>query len=296
MIAHRTALLATLKLLLAAPLASFFNVSVIGVAVALPLTLHVLVTNMHAVVGRIPTTTEATIFLKPSATPSETMRLEKQLKSHPEIAKVQVVDRAIALKEISQRSGIGELVGNLGENPLPDSILIELKQAGALELVLATIRKDPAVDEVEADSAWARRFSSIVDLGERTTRLLAGLLLLTLALVTANTVRLQILTRRDEIEVSKLIGATDHFIRRPFLYFSALQGGMGALLGWGIVLWVVAELNPPLEQFAQLYGETYRLSTPSLEAVATVFAGALVASLLGALFAVRRHLRQLDAA
>lgn len=293
---HRLALGATLRLFATNPLASTLNLLVVGIAVALPLGLYTLVTNLQTLSGRLPTDPQASVFLTPSANSADLARVTALVKADEHVAEVRHVGRDAALKELEQSSGMSDLLAGLGNNPLPDTLVLTLKagEPNALEALGTRLKADPAVDQVQLDSDWARRLAGIVALGREATTTVAALFGAGLLLVTANLIRMQILTRREEIEVSKLIGATDHFIRRPFLYFAALQGLLGGAVGLGLVALVLSRLNGPVGQLATLYGEHFALALPAAPALAATLAVVLALSLIGAILSVGRHLRVLD--
>jgi cell division transport system permease protein len=294
---HRLALSSTLRLLVANPLASALNLLVVGIAVAMPLGLYTLVANLQQLAGKLPTDPQASVFLTPSASSVDLARVRALVKADEHVTEVRLISRDAALKELEQSSGMSELLAGLGSNPLPDALALTLKDAetGAMEALATRLKADPAVDQVQLDSDWARRLASIVALGHEATNTVAALFGAGLLLVTTNLIRMQILTRREEIEVSKLIGATDHFIRRPFLYFAALQGLLGGLVGLGVVTLALNRLNGPVAQLATLYGERFLLELPDGTALLATLAVVLALSVIGAILSVGRHLRALDA-
>jgi cell division transport system permease protein len=181
------------------------------------------------------------------------------------------------------------VIGALGRNPLPDAFVVTSKEDIAAELA-----KLPGVTHVQADAVWARRLAAAAAIAQLGVGVLAALLGAALVAVTFNTIRLQILTQRDEIEVSKLLGATDAFIRRPFHYLGLLQGMAGgalALLIVSVALWL---LNREVQVLAESYGSSFRLAfLPAGEATAVVLAAGLL-GWLGAQLSVSRHLRAIE--
>jgi cell division transport system permease protein len=196
---------------------------------------------------------------------------------------------------LKQVQGISEVVAAIGRNPLPDAFVVGAKVEGVASLA-ADLGKLPGVAHVQADAAWARRLAALERIGRVGLGLLAVLLGAALVAVTFNTIRLQILTQREEIEVSKLIGATDAFIRRPFYYFGLLQGVTGGLVALGIVAAALALLNHEVTPLAASYGSAFHFSFPPPgDALAIVlFAAAL--GWLGAQLSVTRHLRDIEPA
>lgn len=292
---HRLALLATLRLILAHPLASLFNLLVIGIAVALPLGLYALVSNLQGLAGQLPTETQASVFLHTNAGPADISRVQTLLSQDPAIASARHINKHQALKDLEQTSGMADLLAGLGDNPLPDSFELTLKGGASTDLAAlqTRLKADAAIEYVQLDSEWAQRLASIIRLGREAALTVAALFGAALMLITANLIRMQILTRREEIEVSKLIGATDSFIRRPFLYFAAVQGLLGALVGIALVGLGLNRLNGPVSQLASLYGQSFQLHLPSLPALGLSLAIVALLSLLGATLSVGKHLRSI---
>ncbi|MBV8657234.1 MAG: ABC transporter permease [Burkholderiales bacterium] len=293
---HRLAIGSTLRLFAGSPVASGLNLLVVGIAVALPLGLYTLVANLQTLAGQLPTEAQASVFLTPSANPADLARVEALLKQDDNVTHYRHIGKEEALKEMEQSSGMGELLAGLSSNPLPDAYTLTLREGSPalLDALGNKLKADPAVDVVQMDTEWARRLAALIVLGREAVTTVAALFGAGLLLITANLIRMQILTRRDEIEVSKLIGATDSFIRRPFLYFAILQGLLGALVGFGLVAAALYRLAPSVAQLAALYGEHYALSLPDGHAFGIALLAVTLLSLLGASLSVRRHLRALD--
>jgi cell division transport system permease protein len=206
---------------------------------------------------------------------------------------VRFVPRDEALKELAAVQGMPEVLEALGRNPLPDAFVVTSDPA-TLEALAADLAKLAGVAHVQADAAWARRLAALAAIGRLALWLLSAVLGIGLVAVTFNTIRLQILTQREEIEVSKLIGATDGFIRRPFYYLGLLQGLAGGAVALAIVglgLWL---LNHPVGELARSYGSAFRFAfVPAGDALTIVaFAGLL--GWLGAQLSVSRHLREIE--
>ncbi|MFC4160928.1 permease-like cell division protein FtsX [Chitinimonas lacunae] len=293
---HRMALARTVKLLGQAPFATFVNLLVIGVAVALPLGLYTVVANLGKLTDKLPVRPQLTVFLHTHASPDDIARLKKQLEGSPQVARARFVDKAEALKALEQSSGIAELLAGLEGNPLPDAFAVELKDndPARLTTLAEQVRTDPAVETVQLDADWARRLQALVALGQEATLVVAALFGAGLLLVTANLIRMQILTRREEIEVARLMGATDGFIRRPFLYFAATQGILGSLIGLAMVALAVERLAHPVAELARLYNDRFELTLPPANILAMALLTVTLVSLAGASLSVRRHLQAID--
>src|SRR5204863_6407108 len=216
------------------------NVLVIGIALALPAGGYALLESLRTVAGRVSVQPQISLFLDTKR--ADATALSTRLKRDARISGVRFVPREQALKELAAVQGMAELVAVLGRNPLPDAFVVTAADEN-IEPLAADLAKLPGIAHVQADALWARRLATLARLARVALWLLAGLLGAALIAVTFNTIRLQILTRRDEIEVSKLIGATDAFIRRPFYYAGLLQGLVGGVLALLVAAAALALLN-----------------------------------------------------
>lgn len=291
---HGNAFWRTLAGMARQPLASLLNLLVIAIAAAFPLALWLVISSLADVTGRLPVEPQVTVFLRSSVTPTEIKALRDLQSSDPRIAHHRFVPKEEALKELQQSSGFGDLLAGLPENPLPDAIIFTAKEnrAEVLEALQKDLLAKPGIEEVQLDSAWARRLERIVALGRAVFEAIALLLATALVLITGNTIRMQILTRQEEIEVSKLIGATDAFIRRPFIHFAAAQGLLGGLLACVIVWLALWRLNPAVRDLAMAYGQQFELLMPGLVSVALVCLATTCLCLAGSWLAVWRHLHR----
>ena len=288
---HRQALRAALARLGRA--AGLLSALVIGVALALPAGGYALLEGLRGLAARVTLEPQVSVFLKPETRRVDAEALAATLRADRRVARLRFVPREEALKQLSAVQGMPEVIAALGRNPLPDAYVLNVRDE-AVDALAAELRKLPGVDHVQADAVWARRLAALAGIGRLALWLLAAVLGLGLVAVTFNTIRLQILTQREEIEVSKLIGATDGFIRRPFYYFGLLQGLVGGMLALAIVsagLWL---LNREVARLAESYGSAYRLPyLPWDDALAIVAFAALI-GWLGAYLSVNRHLRELE--
>ena len=267
------------------------NVLVIGVALSLPAGGYALVESLRTVSGRLALDPQLSVFL--DAKRADADALAAALKRDGRISRVRFVPREQALKELATVQGLSELVAALGRNPLPDVFVVTARE-DAIEPLAADLARLPGVAHVQADALWARRLASLARVARVGLWLLAGLLGVALVAVTFNTIRLQILTQRDEIEVSKLIGATDAFIGRPFHYAGLLQGLAGGIVALAVVAASLALLNREVRALSESYGSDFRFAflAGGDAAAVVLFAGLL--GWLGAHLSVRRHLRAIE--
>ena len=284
---HRQALAAALRRM------GVLNAVVIGIALSLPVAGYALLESLLSVTPRLALEAQITVFLPASAKRAEAEALGTRLRADARVARARFLPREDALKDLASVQGLPELIRAIGRNPLPDAYIVTPKE-GALDALAQDLAKLPGVAHVQADALWARRLAALARAGRLGVWLLAALLGAGVVAVTFNTVRLQILTRRDEIEVSRLVGATDAFIRRPFYYLGLLQGLGGGLVALAIAWAALALLNREVAALAQTYGSAFRLALPAAgDASAIVlFAGGL--GWLGAQVSVSRQLSQID--
>jgi cell division transport system permease protein len=272
-----------------AKLAGILGALVIGVALALPVGGYALLEGLRQVAARLTLEPQVSVFLRPEAKRADADALGAALRADPRVAKVRFVPREDALRELSAVPGMPEVLSALGKNPLPDAFVLSAKD-GSVEALAADARKLPGVGLVQADAAWARRLAALAGIARLALWLLAGLLAAGLIAVTFNTIGLQVLTQRAEIEVLRLIGATDSFIRRPFYYLGFLQGAAGGLIALAIVGAGLALLNREVDALASSYGSSFRfVFLPPGDAFAVVAFAALI-GWLGAYLSVGRRL------
>jgi cell division transport system permease protein len=282
----------------AAPLAALANVLVVGVVLALPLSAYLGVAHLQTLAGSLPAQPQVSIFLAPGLSKSDGGALEARLKSTTGVTAVRFVSKEAALAGLKNQAGMGDVVATLRDNPLPDAYVATLDEDsaanGLAERMQADLRALPGVAHVQADSAWVRRVEALLRLGRSAVLLLAGLLSLALVAVTFNTIRLQVLTQREEIEVSKLIGATDAFVRRPFFYWGGALGLAGGVAALALVYLAVRILNRDLADFGNFYGVDLRLGFFSWADALAFLAFATLLGLLGTFLSVSKHLSEIQ--
>lgn len=290
---HWRTFVAVLRRFAATPVATLLTLSVIGIALSLPAGLYLLLSNLGHVAGDLDAEPQISLFLKLDADKETIHQIDARLKKHPGVKSHRFVGREQALKDLSASSGMTDVTAGLTHNPLPDAYIINATEndPAMLEKLRAEAAGWAGVESAELDSSWARRLHALLGLGRQITLIVATLLSFGLIAGTGNTIRLQILTRQEEIEVSKLIGATDRFIRLPFLYHGALQGLLGGFAGWGIVSASAYFLDSSIAQLAGLYGSTFHMEllAPSETAALLSFSAAL--GWIGAYLAVGHFLR-----
>lgn len=278
------------------PLAFMFSVTVIGITLCLPAGLFVLLENVKTIGGEVRPEPQVSIFLKTDIDAQQIASIETRLKQHPGVRKFQFISRDHALRDLQQGSGLADVTQSLGYNPLPDVFVIDAKQPTpqALDQLQRDLQGWPEIEMAKLDTIWAKRLHQLLRLGEQLTLFLAILLAIALVTVIGNTIRLQILTQQSEIEVSKLFGATNRFVRLPFLYSGALQGLLGGLLAWLLIEYGLHEIENNVMELAKSYGANFSLV--SFKPRDSIFLLGLAAGLgwLSAYFTANRYLKKVD--
>ncbi|MFY9315136.1 MAG: permease-like cell division protein FtsX [Burkholderiales bacterium] len=293
---HRQALVAALGKIAAQKAAAALNALVIGIALSLPAGGYALLGGLRAATAGAVLEPQLSVFMRADAKRADAEALGAKLKGDARLRALRFVPREQALKELQATEGLGEVVAALGRNPLPDAFVLRpaSADAAAIEALARELRALPGVAHVKADSAWARRLGALAGTARLAIALLAALLAFGLVAITYNTVRLQVLTQRAEIEISKLIGATDAFIRRPFFYLGALQGLAGGALALAILWGSLAALNVGIAELAASYGSGYRLAflAPGDALAVVLFSAGL--GWFGAYLSVSKYLLEIE--
>lgn len=293
---HRRAILATLANMAATPVASLFTLFAIGVALSLPAGMYALLDNATQIAGALPSQAEITVFMRDDAGPEDIAGLRQQLGDMQGLSGKRFVSRQDALQTLSKRMGMTELAAELPKNPLPDAWIVTpaTTDAGTISRLVTQLSQLPGVATVQADHQWVQRLDALLDLGRDMIGMLAIILGAALIAISGNTIRLQIITRYAEIEVSRLIGATDRFIRRPFLYFGVIQGFMGGIIAWGIVSLSIAMLAPQVSRLGKLYASDIQLHNLDFMHTLILLGCAGILGWIGAYIAVGRTLSQIE--
>jgi cell division transport system permease protein len=293
---HVRTLGATLAKLVRSPMASMLNVGVIGVALALPVGFHVGLSNLQRFAGELAAAPQLSLFLAREANAADVAQIEQRLKRHSGVRKYSYIPREEALREIKADTGLADVIDSLSHNPLPDAFVVDAGDGASqnLEALREEFKRWPRIEHVQLDSAWAQRLEALLDLGRLAVLLLGALLAFALIAVTFNTIRLQILTQREEIEIAKLIGATNPFIRRPFLYFGALVGLAGGATAWAIVLGGVYLFNDGLSDLSRLYAVSLRLQPLTAQDSTSLLLFSAWLGWFGAWLSVGRHLAETE--
>jgi len=294
---HRYALAVTLRRLISQPISSLTNLLVIALALSLPLLGASLLISVEPVARQVSVTPELTIFLKIDAPSTAAEQLAKRIRSEHDhqVSGVRVIPKDRALKELRENPAWEQALKVLPSNPLPDAVVVgftpgEDLAARANELARAW-RTWPNVDLVQLDSAWVQRLEALLRFGKVGLILLALSVMLVVLATVFNTVRMQALSQREEIGVARLVGATEGFVRRPFLYLGALTCTLAALIGIGIARFALVPLNDALASLARSYDAEFALTLPSLPILILAVLSVACLGALSARWSVERNTR-----
>lgn len=294
---HARALIGALGRLREQRTANLMTAAVIGIALALPAAFLLLLDNLERVTGDWEGGTRASLFLERELDAERQTEVARQVRAVDGITRVELIPPDAALAEFRTHSGMREALELLEANPLPPVLVVEPAAAlgpDAVEDLMARLAELPAVEEIRLDREWLRRLHALMALAERATGVITGLLGLTVVLVVGNTIRLDIENRREEIVITKLIGGTDAFVRRPFLYAGLWYGVGGGLLACTLVEGGRWLLDGPADELARLYGSGFQLRGLGLSGALTLLACGAALGLLGSWVAVGRHLSAIE--
>lgn len=280
-----------------APLAATLSALVIGIALALPAGLYVLTQNLAQVGYSWQESLQISLFLKDSSSPEAGAALSKQIAGDNGVAATRYISREQSLADFRAQSGFADALDILKDNPLPAVIAVtpkrDLSQA-QVEQLAARLGALPDVDLAKLDQKWLQRLHALLDISQRAVGIIAVLLGLAVMVIIGNTIRLDVEARREEVEVMKLIGAPDSFIRRPFLYAGFWYGLAGGLLAWLLVAAAVFAVDTPARQLAQAYGSGFTPSgLPWRDGLALLATGVLL-GWAGAWVSVSRRLNLIE--
>ena len=289
---HRDAALLALRRMAGSPVNSLLSLLAIGVALALPAGGQMLLANALHLAGTNSAVPQISIFMAGNADRRAATEIEARLSKFGGVKQVRFLPREDTLARMRNNPALGEVIEALPANPFPDAFVVTATddRPEAMEKLAAEFRQWPKVEHVQLDSAWVRRLDALFKLGRTSIILLGALLGAGLIAISFSVIRMQILTHRAEIEVSQLLGATDGFIQRPFLYYGVLLGIGGAivalLLVWGAVYW----LREPLGDLIGLYDLTLVLQALDARDSAMLLGFSAGLGWLGALVSLRQHL------
>ncbi len=288
----------TLGQLARAPIASLMTIAVIAITLALPTGLYLLIENVQRMSTALDGGAKISLFLKADIDDTAAAQLSERIRQTLEVATVEYMSPKQALAEFKRLSGFGETLDTLTHNPLPPVLIVQpsatLDTPHKLDDLVKRLRANVEVDLAQLDLQWVKRLHGLLQIARRGVWLLSVSLALAVVLIIGNTIRLAVLSRREEIEVIKLVGGTNAFIRRPFLYTGLLQGAAGALAAWALVSLCLSLLAGPIGAVADLYTSNFRAEGLGSYGVAILVGVGAVLGWLGSRIAVGRHLGSLE--
>ncbi|KFZ31119.1 cell division protein FtsX [Pseudidiomarina salinarum] len=280
------------------PLASLMTMAVLGLSLTLPATLYVVVKNTDAIGSDWQEAAEITVFLRKNLSQQEVATFTKRLNLSPDIESVKWIDKNEALAEFREGSGFGSALDALSENPLPDVLLItpaaDKRTPSAAETLLRSLKGEREVEEARLDLAWLQRLEALLNLVRDGFLALALLLCIAVVLIVGNTIRLNINSKRDEIMVMKLVGATDAYIQRPFMYTGVWYGIVGGIIAWLATALLIWWIDDAVRAISELYESQFSLTGLNLQEMLVLWLIAVGLGLLGSYIAVRKHVATIE--
>jgi cell division transport system permease protein len=295
---HAQVFFSSLGRIYRAPLSNLMTIAVIAIALALPTGLLVLLNNLENLSGGWDGSTQISVFTRLDVSDADASDMAQKLRLWPEIKTVNMLTRKDAMEEFRALSGFGEALDVLQENPLPAVLVINpnpiFGTPEKVQVLLKKLQAHPGIDLVQLDMQWVKRLYTMMEIGKRGIIIIACFLALAVLLTVGNTIRLDIQNRRDEIVVIKLIGGTNAFIRRPFLYTGFWYGILGGILSWIMIESSLGLLSEPVQRLAGLYGSNFSLASLDLLNTASLLGFSTLLGLVGSWLAVGRHLHEIE--
>lgn len=280
------------------PIASMMTVAVLGLSLTLPSTLYVLVKNSQEVTSGLENASEISLFLEKRLDQESVANFSERVSLWEEVGSTRVIYKDEALSEFRDYSGFGSAIDYLQDNPLPDVVLVtptELNRSPErARILLQKLELEREVNSATLDVTWLSRLQALIQLVEEVLAAIALLLCTAVVLIVGNTIRLMILNRKEEIEVMKLVGATNAYIQRPFLYTGFWYGILGGFLAWLATVALVWWIGKSMTRVSELYDSPFRLTGLNFSEAMILWAFAVVLGLLGSYIAVRRHVAKIE--
>ncbi|APE07152.1 MAG: cell division protein FtsX [Alteromonas sp.] len=297
-VSHVRQALSSLGELWRQPIASLMTIGVLGLSITLPSTLYIMVKNTEKITAGWDQASEISLFLKPDISANRSQQLVARLNTWQEIESVVYIPADDALKEFQHLSGLGDAIAYLEKNPLPDVVLVTPTEKNgspsAARALLDKLRQQREVDIGKLDIEWLERLYAVIAIASDLVMLIGVLLFIAVVLIIGNTIRLNILNKYDEIVVMKLVGATDAFIHRPFLYTGFWYGLLGGLMAWFAVIIILWWMDSSIATFAAMYQKEFNITGLTGSALFTMLGLSVLLGLLGSLISVQRHVRQIE--
>jgi len=272
--------------------------AVLAIALALPVGLYIALDNVGKLSSGWDGSTQISLFLHTHVKKRDAQKLMQRLEKHKYIKKVEFIDKEKGLEQFKEISGFGDAIKYLDNNPLPIVLVVQPKilanQANTTTQLVKELGKNKLVELAQLDVQWVKRLYTFLEIANRSIWVISSMLAIAVLLIIGNTIRLDIQNRREEIEVSKLIGASDAFIRRPFLYTGVWYGAIGGLIAWIITLISLLLMENPIHKLALLYHSDFRLTGLGAGNTLLLILISCLLGLVGSWIAVSRHLKEIE--
>lgn len=295
---HVYACLSSLGRLSRTPFATIMTIAVIGISLALPMGLFLVLKNIQLLTHNWDSSSQIALFLDLDVTEAQTDELLVKLQANPDIAEVNYISPQQGLAKFEKQSGLGDLIGSLPDNPLPGVIevkpMVGVQSPAIVERLLENLKNYPHVSLAQLDLEWLQRLNGMIDVAKRAQIALAILLGLGVILVVGNTIRLATQQYQDELAIIKLVGATNAFVRRPFLYTGFFYGALGGIIAWLCIDFIIVGLQGPVDQLFNLYHSSVVMQELSFGSVLVLMAIGSMLGVAGSYLAVTQHLRHMD--
>jgi len=279
------------------PFSSLMTILVIGVTLALPAAMHLVIKNAQSISASWDNALDFSVYLKADTSSEDAQRLADIIGQRADVAQVTFISAEDAMADFREHSGFGEALDHLTVNPLPHTLVVRPSDANT-ELSMGLLNEElgnlPEADFVQVDTEWVQRFHAMLDILQRAIAMGAGLLGAAILVIIGNTIRLDIQNRREEIEVTKLIGASNAFVRRPFLYTGVWYGLGGGILALALVLYGLFALKDPVARLAGLYNSSFEVLALDFLESGMIIATGVVLGLIGSWLAAARHMRRIE--
>jgi cell division transport system permease protein len=294
---HLSTASAALSRLLQQPFASLMTILVIGVTLALPAAMHLVIKNAQSISNSWDNALDFSVYLKKEVSVAEARDLAYIISQRADVEKVTFLSADDALADFREHSGFGEALEHLAGNPLPHTLVVRPSSANT-EVSMGLLNEElgnlPETDFVQVDTEWVQRFHAILEILQRSVAVGAALLGAAIIVIIGNTIRLDIQNRSEEIEVTKLIGASNAFVRRPFLYSGIWYGLGGGLLALALVGYGLYALQEPVNRLSGLYNSGFAILRLSASESLLIVGTGVVLGLTGSWVAAARHMRRID--
>ena len=294
---HASTSLGALGRLVRQPISSFMIVLVIAVTLALPAAVNLVVKNARAISGSWDDALDFSVFLRQGMAEDEGRGLARLIEQRADVDSVTFVSASSALEDFKKQSGFGAALDQLPDNPLPHTLIVRPSPgntSASMGLLQEELANLPETEYVQVDTEWVQRFHAILDIVRQAIAIGAALLGVAIVVIIGNTIRLDIENRRDEIEVTKLIGASNAFVRRPFLWSGFWYGLLGGLLALALVWYGLYLLEAPVARLAGLYQGNVSITSMTLTEAAGVVGIGAALGLLGSWLTAARHMRRIE--